>query len=105
MDYKYGDLCINKQKLNNFLQGLPKIEYTTFDILKRYQGEIKRNKGISVGESWNAHFGKILGQCANETNGIIVKIAKGKKTTVDDGETTTAEWELLSKARPSDNRG
>jgi len=99
VDYKHGDLCINKEKLNNFLRGLSKREYTTFDILREYQGEIKRNKGISVGESWNAHFGIILGQCANETNGIIRNIAKGTKTTVDGGGTTTAEWELLEGSK------
>lgn len=95
MYYKYGDICINKQKLNNFLKQLTDGEYTTFDILKEYQGEVKVNKGISVGESWNANFARILSQCANETDGIIINIAKNTSTTVDGNKTTTAEWKLL----------
>ncbi|WP_160295181.1 MULTISPECIES: hypothetical protein [unclassified Clostridium] len=44
--YSYRDISIPKKKLINFLNGLGKGQYTTFDILRAYQGSVTRNKGI-----------------------------------------------------------
>jgi hypothetical protein len=34
--YKHGDLCIAKDKMQKFLEGLEHDEYDTFDLIERY---------------------------------------------------------------------
>lgn len=97
MDYKCGEICINRDKFDDFLTNiLGEGEYSTFDILKEYQGCVKRNEGIDVGSSWNAHFGKILKQCENYNDGKIIKeISKKQQIIIDGGKTNTSFWKVF----------
>lgn len=93
--YKYGNICIPKQTLINFLKGIGKGQYTTFDILEKYQGRVDRNAGISAQQSWNANFGKILNQCAKDPNANVIKLlASNQKIVINGGSTNTAYWEI-----------
>ena len=97
--YEYGDIKIKKDKFHEFLNKL-KAEsiqrLSTFEVLKEYQGQIKRNEEITVGDSWNAHFGKILNKCSEDDFGktLIRNIEKNKYIEIDNGATTTAYWEI-----------
>ncbi|WP_046058873.1 hypothetical protein, partial [Clostridium sp. IBUN13A] len=89
------DISIPKKKLINFLNGLGKGQYTTFDILRAYQGSVTRNKGIPAECSWNSNFGKVLKLCQKDTNGtVIYEIQKNKKIIIDNGKTNTSVWEI-----------
>lgn len=97
MCYEYGDFKIKKQKLKDFLKNkVGKGQYTTYDILEKYQGTIKVNKGISGGSSHNAYFGKILKQCEKDTNGSLIKeVESNKEIDVDGEKTENSLWEIL----------
>lgn len=58
--YQSGDLNISKQTLINLLRSFSPGEYSTFDIIEKYQGIRACNQGVSAKKSWNANFGKIL---------------------------------------------
>lgn len=92
--YSYGNIQITENELHTFLRQLPKGKYSTFDILEQFRGFRIRNKGISVGSSWNAHFGKILKQCANTNNGLIKEIASKQVLIIDGRQTMSSDWEV-----------
>lgn len=93
--YKHGDLCIAKDKLQKFLEGLEHDEYDTFDLIERYQGFVARNKGKSGGDSWNASFGKILKMLAADYPLRIQEIQAKVPTQVDGGRTSTSRWKII----------
>lgn len=94
--YSYGNINISEYELHRFLTSLSPGINSTFDLLEIFRGFRARNEGISVGSSWNAHFGKILKMCEERTEGtIIIEIDKGRHLRVNGGDTMASTWQIL----------
>ncbi|MBU3176499.1 hypothetical protein KPL47_08945 [Clostridium estertheticum] len=93
--YSYNDITIPKKVLKDLLTKIGEGKYSTFDILKVYQGSVKRNAGISVEKAWNGNFGRILKLCQKDTNGTMIEeVEKNIKIFIDEGPTNTSYWKI-----------
>jgi hypothetical protein len=89
-----GDLQIRDEELVDLFKKIGRGTYSTFDILKAYQGKVTRNEKIRPSKSWNASFGKVLKQLERNTQGKIIREVKSRvPIIIDGGPTTTSYWE------------
>ena len=93
--YSDGDLCIRKDKLDGLFEEMEPGQYTTFEIIEKYQGFMAVNQGKNVKESWNASFARIIKQYSVDYPEIIFQVASEKPIFLDDIPTTTSVWEIF----------
>ncbi|MEC5318503.1 hypothetical protein VSX61_06065 [Brenneria populi subsp. brevivirga] len=93
------DLKIDRNRLENTLNLLrakvrdEKMDIYTTDIINNYMGGVYRNKGVPVGISWNAQFGKYLKRHADELG--IRELSPKNPIKIDGGSTSASLWDLL----------
>ena len=97
--YKDGDLCIDGQKLGEFLKRVGPGEYTTFDLIDKYQGFKAINKGKNPHDSWNASFGRILKRYSQDHPEIIGEVQAKEPLFLDSRPTTSSRWEIFQVER------
>ena len=90
MIYKYGDICIAGKKIDEIVNDYKKMRINSFstgDFIEEYRKCIYEPESRSVGDSWNAHFGKVLSDYARKT----VKIKSMQKK----DSNGTELWEII----------
>ncbi len=93
--YKDGDLCIASDNLGNLFNRVGPGEYSTFDLIKEYQGFTAINNGKEVHESWNASFGRILKKYSQDHPEIIREIEAKAGLFLDGRHTTASRWKVF----------
>ena len=93
--YSDGDLCINKDRLDELIAKFEKGEYSTFDFIEEYQGFKAVNKGISGKRSWNASFGRILKQYSLDNPARIKEARADVAIEICGNGTSTSYWEVF----------
>ncbi len=101
MEYKFGDIVIKETKIIKQLKSLPSGEYNTHELKRIFTGNGGINTGKSAGESWNAHFGKIIKDFSREHKELIEEIQSNTPISVDGKKTTSSIWMLRTNIEPS----